>query len=180
MKIPSLQECEQLLVQYKVPENIVEHVRQVTKIAVFLARKLSEKGVDINTEFVERAALLHDLDKMLTLKDIKQHGYVAQKILQDLGYPEVADIVVAHHAESIAEGRVKTWEQKIVNYADKRVAHTTVVTIDQRIDDFIKRYPQVSRDYMERMRTLVKGIETDIFAYLDFTPDQLVERMQRG
>jgi len=44
-----------------VPIHIVRHNEATAKLGVFLARRLAERGMDVDVELVERACLLHDL-----------------------------------------------------------------------------------------------------------------------
>ena len=85
MDIPSRKECFSLLDEYKVPQNVRDHTDLVNRIAVFLATKLKDAGVDIDVDVVDRASLVHDLDKMQTL-ETGNHGEITEKILAERGY----------------------------------------------------------------------------------------------
>ena len=70
--------------------------------------------------------------------------------MRDLGFPSTADIVEQHviiHNVNL-EGRLE--EREIVYYADKRVLHDTIVTINERLHDLVKRYGT-----MEEIRKLI-------------------------
>ena len=54
-KFPSREECIAWLKELKMPENILAHVMQVNRIAVFIAKKLKQKGVAVDVDLVDRA-----------------------------------------------------------------------------------------------------------------------------
>lgn len=68
MNFPSKEDCVHLINHtYRVPANIVNHSIQVNRLAVFLAKKLNEKGEKINVDLVDRAAILHDMLKIIEI-----------------------------------------------------------------------------------------------------------------
>lgn len=140
-KIPSKEECMELLKRYNVPENIVEHSIKVKEVALKIARALEKKGISIDEKLIVAASLLHDLDKVKTVgENITVHGKKASEELKKLGMHRVAEIVRKHVLEAILNGELKTLEEKIVYYADKRVLGNKVVSLKERFDYLIKRY----------------------------------------
>jgi putative nucleotidyltransferase with HDIG domain len=173
--VPTEQECREILQKFEVPGNIIEHSRMVEKISAFLAEKLIEKGQKINLELVKAAALLHDIDKIQSLKNYKNHGKIAHDFLKDK-YPELARIILVHLMESPLNGDLKTWEEKLVYYADKRVTHGNIVTIDERLEYAKKRYGSLSKEIMNNIlesEPLLREIENDIFKNIDIEPDDI-------
>jgi len=139
--VPSEQECMAMLREYKVPENIIRHSIKVKELSLEIARKLKEKGINVNEKLVVAAALLHDLDKAITLNCEKgSHGKVAADALKKLGMHSVAEIVRKHLIESMLNGELKTIEEKIIFYADKRVLDDKVVSLEERFEYLKKRY----------------------------------------
>ena len=57
VNLPSRDECYSILKEFEVPDGVMGHTELVNKIAVFLAKKLKQAGVDINVELVDRASL---------------------------------------------------------------------------------------------------------------------------
>lgn len=140
-KVPSEEECMELLKQYNVPENIVEHSIRVKEVALKIARALKEKGVNVDERLVVAASLLHDMDKAETVgENINMHGKKACEELKKLGMPTVAEIVRKHVLEAILNGELKTLEEKIVYYADKRVLGGKIVSLKERFDYLKERY----------------------------------------
>jgi len=89
MNLPTHEQCIEILDEHEVPENVRKHCFSVNKVAVFLALKLKQKGIEINIDLVDRASLLHDLDKIKTLGQ-GTHGQLSREILEGKGYPELA------------------------------------------------------------------------------------------
>ena len=164
--LPTRKECFNLLKEYAVPSHIVEHSLAAMKLAVFLAKRLKEKGVAIDIELVDRACLLHDIvrpsdfqesvyskfEKNITdqqkakWKQIRAkyktvpHEYAAYEILKDK-YPELALAVKKHRYMALLDEKEKpsTWEEKLVYYADKRVMHEKIVPLKERLAEGHKR-----------------------------------------
>lgn len=172
-----------LLKEHRMPKNILEHSLFVNKVAMYLARRLKENGVDINLEVVDIASLLHDLDKIYEIerKDVYRHGKTSYKILKDLS-PEVAKIVKKHTlGEILKRNSIKTWEEKIVFYADKRVGDK-IVTLGERYDYLRKKYGSKSNKIMEiinKTEPLVKKLEREVFNKMKGKPEDLF-KLQKG
>ena len=178
MNLPTKQQCFEIFKEHKVPQNIIEHCLMVNKIAVFLAEKLKQKGIDINIDLLDRASLLHDLDKIPTKNQIIEHGELSKKIMTEKGYPELGKLIKVHTCENIKEGLVNTWEEKLLNYADIRVLNDKIVSAHKRFEDGRKRYPHFAKPEHRITEKLAFEIEKEIFSHLDFKPEELEEEMK--
>ena len=170
MNIPTREDCLDLLNKHNVAENIKKHCKAVSKVAVFLAKKLKENRIDVNVELVLAGSLLHDIGKE-DGKPPKGHSDKGYEILKDK-YPEIAEIIRVHAFFRVNE--LKTWEQKIVNYADKRTKHG-IMTMKERLEDWQKRL-QITLD-----SELVKKefeLEKQIFDVIGLEPDKLGEYIE--
>jgi putative nucleotidyltransferase with HDIG domain len=158
--------------------NIREHSLRVMQVAVFLGEALARAGHSLKLPLIEAGALLHDLGKTPCLGTGHNHALWGAQILRDLGYPEVAQVVAEHvYMEPKNGGSGCFREAEVVNYADKRVLHTQVVTLSQRFLDLQERY---GRTPEARARIAVNQansqvLEGKIFASLDLTPDDLLK-----
>ena len=66
-------------------------------------------------------------------------------------------------------------EVEIVNYADKRVLHDEIVSLDTRLNYILERYAK-KPEHRERIHMLwqkTKGLEDRIFSFLPLTPEDL-------
>ncbi|MFH2021479.1 MAG: hypothetical protein ABIJ34_08770 [archaeon] len=179
MRYPTIKECLQWYVDQKTPDNIIKHVKVVRKVAVFLANELKKKGIKINIKAVDRAALLHDLDKWISLNNKSiVHGKETERILTEKGYPYLGFLAKQQRSD-ILEKPYKTWEEKIVSYADKRVQQETIVSIQQRIDYAIKRYNDISLEDRKKELEYVLEIEKQIFDLLGYKPDDFKNKLNK-
>ena len=170
---------EQIIKWYKeldTPDNIIDHVILVNKISNFLAKKLVEKGVEVNLELVDASSLVHDLDKWLCVNDEKiNHGFKTEEILKEKGYPELGYYARQHRGDLIVHG-LKTWEEKIVFYADKRAQGDKIVSLQERFDYINKRYPAKDEKLRKKQIKLTFDLEKEIFDRLDIKPEDLANQ----
>lgn len=170
-KLPSREECFKILREFDVPDNVMRHTELVNKIAVFLANKLQEAGVDIDVDLVDRASLLHDLDKMQTIKD-DAHGEKTEEILIQKGYPVVGKIAKQHRFKWIHDPKL-SWEAKVVNYSDKRVMHDQLVSLTERLKDAWERYKDIAEYRDKKAEELFFALEKEIFSLIRLIPEDL-------
>lgn len=138
-RIPSAEECQKLMIRYCMLPNIIEHSWQVMRVAIFIIDNL-KNDVKINRELVTAAALLHDITKTKALITKEHHDISGGELLRFLGFPSVANVVEQHIflRNLNLQGRLE--ESEIIYYADKRVLHDRIVSLQQRVEDMIARY----------------------------------------
>jgi len=181
MRIPSRENCYRLIREMRMMEHIVRHSLQVCRVAELLVQQLREKGRTLNRDLVRAAALLHDITKTRSLTTGEQHSESGCNLLVDRGYAEVGDIVRQHVKLDIYFGSDSPSEAEIVNYADKRVLHDRIVSLDERMAYILERYG-ATPEYRARLRWLWKisnRQEKRIFAELSFPPDAIEKYMQK-
>ncbi|OIO23751.1 hypothetical protein AUJ65_02925 [Candidatus Micrarchaeota archaeon CG1_02_51_15] len=162
--------------EHCVPDNILRHIEQVRRVAVFLALRMRERGFSVDVALVEAGALLHDLDKHLTSGEPSKHGEIGAEMLSELGCPEVASIILKHC--KLGHSPLQdTLEEKLVRYADMRVKHDCVVSVSERFDYLKERYGKRDK---EVMRLIVESepeeyaLEKEITEKAGLTPEQVV------
>lgn len=128
------------------PEHILHHSLMVRRVAVTVACYLSGK-LPIDIDLIDRGALLHDICKVDTIRAGGDHAIMGQRLLEILGFPHLGQIVGQH----VYLRTPTLTEAMLVNYADKRVMHTRVVSISRRFVDLIERY---GKDKARRDRIL--------------------------
>ena len=174
-KMISKKECMGLLKKYEMPDNVLAHSIMVNKVAVFLAEKLAEKDVEIYIPLVDTASLLHDIGKIKEIKgEEESHVSAGYEILQKENLISQAIICRKHGSLSPLNPitKPKTWEEKVVFYADKRVLHDRIVSIQERLEDANKRYPKHAKE--ERKAFLfVEEVEKEIFDRIGIKPEDL-------
>jgi putative nucleotidyltransferase with HDIG domain len=177
--IPTRSECLAALRDHEVPDNIIGHSIVVERVALILSQRLMEAGNGIDIALVSAGALLHDIAKMRGIREGRPHGELGAETTDRLGFPEVSPIVGQHVRLTDYGDNGGIDEAKLVNYADKRVNHEEIVTLDERFDYLFGRYGAVSpeaRARMIEMKRLTAAIEGQIFARLSITPSD-VERL---
>ncbi|MFO8152613.1 HD domain-containing protein [Thioalkalivibrio sp.] len=153
-----------ILKEKRIEGKVLRHSLKVNQIAMFLGKKLSSKGENVNLELLDAASLLHDVGKKLSDDTGKNHIETGVKILQDRGLTEIAEVIRKHSINAIVEKDKipQTWEEKLVYYADKRVREDKIVSLDERMADLRKRYPNL-RKPLTNIIPKIKAIEEEIF-----------------
>lgn len=139
MRIPTVEECYELMKCYAMLPNIIAHSEQVARVAVCIMNNLKD-GVDINRKAVIVACLLHDITKTRSLQTKENHDVSGGRVLEELGFATIGAMVKEHVVLQDLQPEGKLLGKEIVYYADKRVMHDQVVTIDERVADLIIRY----------------------------------------
>jgi len=135
MSIPTKEQCLDILKENKTPSNIINHSLAVCNFALNLAEKLKNKGIKVNKELIIAASLLHDIERA---KD--GHVDAGAKLLKQLGFPEVAEVTSKHTLYQLDGVNLKTAEEKIVFYADKRTKGNKIVSLSERFESLEKKY----------------------------------------
>ena len=181
MNVPSREECFRILRDARVPAHIVAHSIQVSLVATLLVDLLKVRGLSLDRRLVEAAALLHDITKSESLRTRENHAITGARHVSDLGYPEVGAIVGQHVRLDEYFASETPAEAELVNYADKIVKHDRVVSMQERMEDILKRYAHTD-EIRERIELLInKSIELEnrLFAVLSMTPGQLPPLLRR-
>lgn len=165
--LPSAEEITAWKKAFLLSDHIERHCDGVASMAVELAEQLMrERSVLIRPQALRAAALVHDLLRFLDFRpnaapagvmDTPQqlaawakireqyqglrHEAACAAFLRTHGYHAIATIVETHGAQ-VAPKPDSTIEQKLLFYADKRVANDKRVTLEERFQDFSNRYSE--------------------------------------
>lgn len=190
--IPSIPECLALMDRYGMFDNIRAHSLTVARVAKSIVTGLTENKAAVSAkntivpdqDLVIAGALLHDIAKTICLQQDCLHAEKGSDICIELGYPAIGEIVREHvllkdfSTERYARGIFQAKE--IVYYADKRVRHDHIVSLDERLAYILERYGnniperhQRIEDNFQRCRTL----EHYLFARIPFAPDTLAKHV---
>lgn len=175
MQIPSRDTCFGLIHEMEMMDHIVDHSHRVCRVALFLTDELHQVGVVLHRDLIEAAALLHDITKTRSFETGENHAASGDEFLSARGYPEVGNIVGQHVRLNSYFGSEVPSEAEVVNYADKRVLHDRVVSLDARMAYIVERYGQ-DPALDAKIRNLWKktrSLEARLFDRLSFTPDDL-------
>ena len=145
---------------------------QVCRVATFLAEHLNPQQNGLNHDLIRAAALLHDITKTRSFKTEENHALTGGQLLAEQGYPEIGELVRQHVRLDEYSNPIVLGEAEIINYADKRVLHDQVVSLERRLDYILEKYGKLP-ELKERIhwlwaKTLV--LENEIFSRLTILP----------
>ena len=141
-------DCLSIIQRYYTPGNddyrvLVLHSQQVADLAVKLSQRLIDKGTPIDIEFVEEAAMLHDIGMCRTdapgiycygTEPYILHGVLGRKMLDGMGLYRHGRVCERHTGAGITAAEIiaqqlpitpprdllpESLEEKVVCYADK-------------------------------------------------------------
>lgn len=138
--VPDESECLEIMKRFDMLDNIVRHSLQVKNVSMALVNNLIDPAI-IQPSLVLAAALLHDIAKTRTIGSRElRHDILGGEIMREMGYEAIAKAVESHVVFEgfLPDGDLE--EREIVFYADKRVMHDRIVSIDDRVDDLVQRY----------------------------------------
>lgn len=186
--LPTTQEMERWMEDVRLPAHIRRHAERVAQVALQCADALLARKTFVRREALMIAALLHDLCKFVDftegskraapLPSEKEHARweelrktyappherAAAQYVAKRGYSELGTLILTHGAPRNELPRPETTEQLLLNYADKRVTFDSIVSLDERFDEFIARYGEgVESAYAKEWREEMKGMERELF-----------------
>ncbi|MEK7136742.1 MAG: tRNA (adenosine(37)-N6)-threonylcarbamoyltransferase complex ATPase subunit type 1 TsaE [Patescibacteria group bacterium] len=164
------------------PDHIVRHCDVVGLLAKDFAQELVKRGMVVRPEALLHAGILHDLFRFLDFpreeertskpvwvelakKYTCHHEEACARFLEEQGFPGLATIIRPHGLhEANPLPALQSLEQKILFYADKRVIFDKIVTIDERFDDFMRRYGGGKESEQAKLwRAQTKKLERALF-----------------
>jgi HD superfamily phosphodiesterase len=154
MSVPNRRDSAALLLSLKPPAWHLRHSQVVAETSAWLASQAASAGQSLDRRLVESAALLHDVDKLGSVKpevDGLPHGEGSAVWLARHGFAELGPIVVGHPVTRLADAAwFERWletappEALILAYADKR-AGQRLESMAQRFGSWERRYPPEER-----------------------------------
>ena len=170
--IPTRDQCLSLMEQVHMPAHIRRHSLQVAEIAVYLGERLNQNSIRLNLPLLEAGALLHDLGKEHGIITGESHADVGGRMVREQGYPLLSPIVEEHVSLDWPRLLGPVTESLVVNYADKRVKHDEIVSLEERFDDLGTRYAR-TEEHKAILRNRLKLyliLEEKIFGHLTVIP----------
>jgi uncharacterized protein len=181
--LPSIRRCLSLMDEFEMFDNIKDHSIMVARTAQALLDGMD--GTDLPPKaLVLSGALLHDIAKTQCIRTSCDHSRVGSAICQELGYPEIGEIVREHVILSdFPTDRYKQGvfsAKEVVYYADKRVLHDQVVSLDVRLDYIIERYGNNNDLHHALIRKnflRCQELERFLFARIRYQPEDLAGKV---
>jgi uncharacterized protein len=171
--IPGERGCIALLEKYATPNHIIRHSQKVWEVGKFLGESMIERNHSIDLTLLRASCLLHDIGKFpCILSGAKNHDMMGKEILQKEGLLNVGEIVSQHVILKDPKNRSIS-EEHIVFYADKRVVHDEIVSLENRFVYLLNTYGKtpgaIERLLVMKHETI--NVEKAIFEILKLDPE---------
>jgi len=184
LHVPDDRQCAEHWAHFSMLDNIAEHSMKVAQVATFVAKRGRELGFDIDVPTIRASALMHDIAKTYSILHGGNHSQLGGAWTTEMtGNPTIATGVTHHVYWPFEVDINKYFTPLAVIYADKRVRHNTIVTIESRFKDLTKRYGatdyirqriEITRSQAVTLETLLSdSLEVDLNA-CDFDSGRMV------
>jgi len=173
LAIPSVKACLDLMEQYRMLPNIIDHSIVVARVAEIITEGLISAGYDLSLETVVAGALLHDIGKTACLDNDDDHAAKGVEICLSHNLEPIADIVAEHVILKNYLPEDGFSEKEIVYYSDKRVNHDQVVSLKERLAYILERYGHNNEKRCRAIKqnyALCQDLEKRVFSNLSFEP----------
>jgi len=160
-------------------DNIMKHSMQVMKVSMAIVENLKEPSL-IQADLVQAAALLHDIAKSRTIETKElRHDLIGGTIMRELGYEAIARIVDSHVVFDDFKPDGSLEEREIVFYADKRVMHDRIVSLDERVADLVRRYGINERivNLITENKNFIRELGIKIQSFLVSDIEEIISRL---
>lgn len=174
-RLPSPEEAAKVLKETGCSPQVISHCKAVAELAIRLADRFTENGIDVDVQLVHIGALLHDIGRSKTHNI--DHVASGAEIARSLELPDsIISIIERHVGGGITADEAselgwphksympQTVEEKIVTYADKLIDNARIVPIQRSIQKLRKRlgsdHPAVKRvaDLHREMSNLCQAL----------------------
>ncbi len=164
-------------------DNIRAHSIMVARVARVLLRGLADSTIAEEIaippdDLVLAGALLHDIAKTPCLASHHDHAKQGRDICLERGYPEIAEIVREHvllrEFCTLRYAKGHFLAKELVYYADKRVRHDEIVSIEERLEYILERYGHNDPGRFKLIREnfrLCRTLEEHLLSALGMTAD---------
>ena len=148
------------------------HAEKVTQLALEMANRHPELGVDI--QFVEEAAMLHDLGIFLTdapriyccgTEPYLCHGYLGAELLRSLGHERHARVCERHTGTGLTKDAIiangwklpvndfvpETLEEQLICFADKFYSKTKFLEQRRSFEQVLESMARISAEAVEKV-----------------------------
>jgi putative nucleotidyltransferase with HDIG domain len=166
-QVPDEAACVRLWDRYAMPPHIRAHCRAVCGVAEEIARRAAALGRDVSSDTVRAAALLHDIAKAYSIRYGGGHAHLgAAWVREETGNQALAQAVLFHVSWPWEEGMLAPWNNPlrlplIISYADKRVRHDQVVSLEERFADLQNRYGTTAQYHASIFRNQKQAVRLE-------------------
>ena len=171
-ELPSRETAFNLLKKLKVPYHVRKHSLKVADKALEISYNI--RKIEVNLKLIEIGSILHDIGRAKTHGF--KHAIIGGMILKQMGYPDsLARICETHILGGLDKEDARelglpekdylpsTLEEKIICLADKHIAGTKEVSIEQRFEKWFSKYGETkillkSKERIERIQKEINNL----------------------
>jgi putative hydrolase of the HAD superfamily len=178
--LPDLQTCHLWCLEQGFSFAAWQHVSLVAAIAYQLAVWLRARGHAVDPILAQRGGLLHDLAKISAqrIATSASHGEVGASLLRERGQPDLAEIARRHMIRlSDADSSPRTWEEKLVHFADRLAEGSRLVSLDERLRALCERYPPNAAS-IHQQQAPEEALQAEICQAAGIAPENLFTALQ--
>jgi molybdenum cofactor cytidylyltransferase len=169
-EIPTDEECREILNICRVTPDRINHCFKVAEAAAEICRAFGMHGFTPDIALVYAAAVLHDI-----AKGQRKHDIEGGKILREMGFGEVGDIV-AVHSDLAGGNKNLSLEAKIIYITDKLFEGEKRVTLDNRYRSSRQRFgvtPEIEAAIAGRLK-IAKEVKFDLEKMIGRTLEMVI------
>lgn len=178
--LPDVQTCISWYMELGATHTLLSHVQNVAAIAYQIGLWLEQAGLMVSPLLAHRGGLTHDLSKLQEQTE-KNHAVLAAEFLESKKQFKLAEIARRHLIGDLVSDKTgpQSWEEKIVNYADKLSEGNVIVSIDERLEALQHRYPEFASK-IKKNTPFVKALEEEIVTAIGTTPGNLIADLKKA
>lgn len=133
--VPNKSLCLDMLSEYGTPANVIRHCRAVTDTAMRIGGGLYSRGLSLNLDLLQAAALLHDIARV---ED--EHWVKGAEVVREKGFPEVAELILPHMTYAPDNEWQEIREIDILCLSDRMVKDDKYVGLEVRMQYVLDYY----------------------------------------
>ena len=179
--MPSMQTCQQWIMEQPTSHGLYMHVLTVAAVAYQLSLWCNENGKTVDPLLVQRAAFLHDIGKLVQDYNFAHHGDIGAKILTKKGFPQLASIIEKHPLLCLNDEKQKpeSMPEKLVYLADKYVEGCKIIPLEERIAQLAVRYPK-DEEQIRDIKIKLLQLQNECCDWMGFTPNEILFQIQQA
>ena len=159
-KIPTEQECFEILKDYGTPPHVIRHCTEVSRVAVSIGERLNEKGYNINIPLLRASTLLHDVARVHD-----EHEKVGAEYLKTLGMDQVAGLVALHTHYKDFNPVEEIKEIDLLCVGDRTVVENEFVGVEKRMEYIENKAIRIGRpDLVKHLKVSKKFMDNYVLS----------------
>lgn len=141
-KIPTEQQCFEILKEYGTPDHVIAHCKGVCSVAVALGENLNRVGYHIDIPLLRASALLHDIARVHP-----EHEKVGAEYLESIGYGQVGAVTKLHTKYRKYNPLAEIAEIDLLCIGDRTVLEDKYVGVEPRMEYIKAKAIRLGREH---------------------------------